>query len=146
MVVMKYFSRVLYGISALCFLAALYFPSFSTDTGSSDGLALLITGGFGLFVDPGASFSWLANPFYIASLIGVINKKKKIIYCSYCLWCHFFLAISFLGVKSIIVDAKGRDGLIISYGLGYWMWASAPFIMMVGQYIDIKRCERFKYS
>lgn len=58
----------------------------------------------------------------------------------------FVLAISFLGVKSIIVDAGGRDGLIISYGLGYWMWISAPFIVMVDQYIDIKRCERFKYS
>ena len=69
MVVVKYYSRILYGISALCFLAALYFPSFSTDTGSSDGFALLITGGFGFFVDSGASFSLLANPFYIASLI-----------------------------------------------------------------------------
>lgn len=145
MVVMKYFSRILYGISALCFLAALYFPSFSTDTGSSDGLALLITGGFGLFVDPGASFSWLANPFYIASLIGVINKKENNLLFMLSL-VSFVLAISFLGVKSIIVDAGGRDRLIISYGLGYWMWISAPFIMMVGQYIDIKRCEGFKYS
>jgi len=35
-----------------CFI----FSSFSTDTGSSDGLALLIIGGFGFFVDPSASF------------------------------------------------------------------------------------------
>lgn len=145
MVVMKYFSSSLYGISALCFCAALYFPSFSTDTGSSDGLALLITGGFGFFVDPGASFSWLANPFYIASLIGVINKKENNLLFILSL-VSFVLAISFLGLKSIIVDAGGRDRLIISYGLGYWMWVSAPFIMMVGQYIDIKRCERFKSS
>lgn len=122
----------------LCFCAALYFPTFSTDTGSSDGLALLITGGFGFFVDPSASFSWLANPFHMASLIGVIKKKENN------LLFILSLAISFLGVKSIVVDAGGRDRLIISYGLGYWMWVSAPFIMMVGQYIDIKRRERFK--
>lgn len=58
----------------------------------------------------------------------------------------FVLAISLLGVKKIIVDAGGCDRLIISYGLGYWMWVAAPFILMVGQYIDIKRCERFKKS
>lgn len=145
MVVMKCFSSSLYGISALCFCAALYFPSFSTDTGSSDGLALLITGGFGFFVALGASFSWLANPFYIASLIGVINKKENNLLFILPL-VSFVLAISFLGLKSIILDAGGRDRLIISYGLGYWMWVSAPFIMMVGQYIDIKRCERFKSS
>ncbi len=142
---MRLFSSSLYGLSVLCFCAALYFPSFSTDTGSSDGLALLITGGVGLFVDPGASFSWLANPFYIASLIGVINKKENNLLFILSL-VSFVLSISFLGVKSIIVDAGGRDRVIISYGLGYWMWVSAPFIMMVGQYIDIKRCERFKYS
>lgn len=142
---MKYFSSSLYGISVLCFCAALYFPSFSTDTSSSDGLALLITVGFGFFVDPGSSFSWLANPLYIASLIGVINKKENNLLFMLSL-VSFVLAISFLGVKSIIVDAGGRDRLIISYGLGYWMWVSAPFIMIVGQYIDIKRCERFKNS
>jgi hypothetical protein len=140
---MKYFSSSLYGLSVLCFCAALYFPSFSTDTGSSDGLALLIIGGFGFFVDPGASFSWLANPFYIASLIGVVRKKENNLLFILSL-VSFLLAISFLGVKSIIIDAGGRERSVISYGLGYWMWISAPFIMMVGQYIEIKRCERFK--
>lgn len=104
MLVMKFFSSSLYGISALCFCAALYFPSFSTDTGSSDGLALLITGWFGFFIDPGASFSWLANPFYIASLIRVINKRKNNLLFILSL-VSFVLAISFLGVKNIIVDA-----------------------------------------
>ena len=53
----------------------------------------------------------------------------------------FLLAISFLGVKNIIIDAGGRERAVISYGLGYWMWISAPFIMIVWQHIEIKRCE-----
>lgn len=134
---LRYFSTMLFS----CFI----FSLFSVDTGSSDSLALLITGRFGLFVDPGASFSWLANPFYIASLIGVFYKKGNNLLFILSL-VSFVLAISFSGVKSLIVDAGDRDKLIISYGLGYWVWASDPFIMMVGQYIDIKRCERFKYS
>jgi len=88
-------------------------------------------------------FLGLANPFYMASLIGVIKKKENNLLFILSL-VSFVLAISFLGVKSIVVDAGGRDRLIISYGLGHWMWVSAPFIMMVGQYIDIKRRERFK--
>lgn len=68
------------------------------------------------FVDPSASFSWLANPFYIASLMGVINKKESNLLFILSL-VSFVLAISFLGVKSIIVDAGGRDRLIISYEL-----------------------------
>ncbi|MFK3662721.1 hypothetical protein ACI2I2_19770 [Scandinavium sp. NPDC088450] len=137
---MKFFSSFFFGLSVLCFCSALYFPSFSTDTGSSDGLALLITGGFGFFVDPGASFSWLANPFYIASLIGVIRGKENNLLFILSL-VSFLLAISFLGVKSIIIDTGGRERPVISYGLGFWMWISAPFIMMVGHYIEIKRCE-----
>lgn len=75
----------------------------------------------------------------------MINKKENnLLFILFLL--SFVLAISFLGVKNIIVNAGGRDRLIISYGLGYWMWVSAPFIVMVGQYIDIKRCERFKNS
>lgn len=134
---MKCFPSSLYGLSVLCFCAALYFPSFSTDTGSSDGLALFITGGFGFFVDPGASFSWLANPFYIASVIGVIKKKENDLLFILSL-VSFLLAISFMGVKSIIIDASGREATVISYGFGYWMWISAPFIMMAGQYVEIK--------
>lgn len=142
---MKYFSSGLYVLSVLCFCTALYFPSFSTETGASDGLALLITGWLGIFVDPGASLSWLANPFYILSVVGMLNKKDSNLLFILSL-VSFLLAVSFLGVKSIIIDAGGREKSLISYGLGYWMWVSSPFIMMLSQYIEIKRCEKLKKS
>lgn len=140
---MMLLSRVTYGFSILCFFTAFCFPAFSTDAGPSDSLAVFAFGWLGLFVNPAASFPWLANIFYSASLASITwNKDKRLVLILSL--TSFLLAISFLGVKTIVITSGGQERLVISYGVGYWMWASAPFIMMTGLLIEIKKLKKCK--
>jgi len=52
-------------------------------------------------------------------------------------WYLILSLISFLGVKAIVVDSGGPERLVISYGIGYWMWVSATFLMMMGLPIEM---------
>lgn len=48
------------------------------------------------------------------------------------------LSLSFLGAKTIVVDSGWLERLVVSYDLGYWMWVSATFLMMMGLPIEMK--------
>jgi hypothetical protein len=124
-------------LSLMIFVANFYFPAYSTTTGYSDGLALLLTGWMGLFIDPAASLSWLANPLYFMSLYGMIKKRDINLLFLYSLLSVVF-SLLFLCVKSVISDEGGNERLVISYHLGYWLWVLAPLILMISQYIEIK--------
>lgn len=78
---MMLLSGVTFRLSILCFLTAFCFPVFSTDTGPSDRMAIFAFEWLGLFVNPAASFPWLANIFYSASVAGVVwNKNKRLVF------------------------------------------------------------------
>lgn len=125
------------------FFTAFCCSAFSTDAGPSDRLVAFAFGWLRIFVIPAASFPWLANVFYSTSDAGVVwNKNKRLVFILSLI--SFLLAISFLCVKAIVVDSDGLERLVIYCGIGYWMWVSAPFLIMKGLQVEIKKHQKQK--
>lgn len=73
---------------------------------------------------------WLANPLFLLSLsLFFINKKTKLALITSLI--SSILAISFTQIDKIIKDEGGFSGEITDYLLGYWLWATSIFLLLI---------------
>lgn len=86
--------------------------------------------------DIGATFTWLANPFYISSLFLLFSSPKKAL-----LFSVIGLAVmfSFSLFTKILIDDKGNYAVIESLKLGYWLWLSSQGFVLFGSIVLLLR-------
>lgn len=104
--------------------------------GYFSGLLNLIFGWIGLLMLHGPAFTWLANPFLVASwLLQKRNKNTSLI----CSGISLGLMLSFLLVDEIIANEAGTTSKVVYYGLGYWLWVLSSFIMVLGNLLKRRK-------
>lgn len=86
--------------------------------------------------DIGATFTWLANPFYISSLFLLFSSPKKAFYFSFVGACIMF---SFSLFSKILIDDKGNYAPIETLELGYWLWFSSQLVVVLGSFVLLLR-------
>ena len=89
----------------------------------------LLVGWLGVFMLHPPAMIWLANPILLISWIRIKKREKQsLIFSSISL----ITMLSFLLFDEIILNESGALSRITSYGLGYWLWVSSAFIMVMG--------------
>ena len=89
----------------------------------------LSVGWLGVFMLHLPAMVWLANPILILSwVVNKRHKKASLLLSSISL----ITMLSFLFFDEIILNESGALSRITSYGLGYWLWVSSAFIMVIG--------------
>ena len=99
------------------------------------GLLTVLFGWFGVLMLHVPAFPWLANP--ILFIAWIFFKKKPKISLILCV-ISFLLMVSFLFVNEIIVNDGSTKGIILSYGLGYWLWILSSLVLVIGNLITLK--------
>ena len=80
--------------------------------------------------------AWLANPIIVVTWGLHLRNARPAAPISAVL--GFALALSFLLVKTIPGSPRESDfGLIISHGIGYWLWVASAAILAAGTSADI---------
>jgi hypothetical protein len=110
------------------FVISLTQPCYCTETSCGYSAFVLITGALG-FILSGAALVWLANPFLLVSWFYIRRAPKLSLRFSL---IAFSIALSFLFFKQVMLNEAGDYGKIINYQLGYWLWLSSSFIMLLG--------------
>ena len=72
---------------------------------------------------------WLANPILFFSWIKFKNKPKTSLVSSI---ITLILMLSFLLFDEVVNNEAGVPEKITSIKLGYWLWVSSAFIMVIG--------------
>lgn len=79
--------------------------------------------------DIGATFTWLANPIYISSLILLFKSPKKALYFSL---LGAAIMFSFSLFSKILINENGKYAFIESLGMGYWLWLTSQLTITLG--------------
>jgi len=117
-------------MSVIFFIISLTQKSFSTVGGPiSRGIMDLLVGWMGVIMLDPPAMVWLANPILILSW--VVNKKHKKASFIFSV-VSMIIMLSFLFFDEIIVNESGYPSKITSIKLGYWLWVSSAFIMVLG--------------
>jgi len=74
--------------------------------------------------------AWLGNPLLIASWIALYRKRVQV--AATLALLALVLMLSFLLNKRIIFNEAGSESGISGYGLGYWLWVSSAFVVVLG--------------
>lgn len=125
--------------SIVVYIISLTQKSYCTSGGTCEyfsGLLNLIFGWFGVFMLHIPAFPWLANLILFGSW-SFFKKKLKISFILSSL--ALILMLSFLLVDEIKVNDGSTTSIIISYGLGYWLWVLSSFIMALGNLFIMRR-------
>ncbi|MBS1743998.1 MAG: hypothetical protein JST81_13270, partial [Bacteroidetes bacterium] len=117
-------------ISIVLFAASLTQKCYCTTTGCADSIMVVLLGWAGIF-SGGAALSWLANPLLIMSWI---TQKKKLKVSMFLSMLAFLFTLSFLMFNEVPDNEAGGKHPITHLKVGYWIWVSAAFIMMIGNY------------
>lgn len=122
--------RVTLVLSAIFFFISLTQMSFCTNGRcQNDGLTNLLMGWFTVFMLYPIGIVWLANPILFFSWIK-LNKKPKTSLVSSVI--SLILMLSFLLFDKVVNNEAGVPQKITAIKLGYWLWVSSAFIMVIG--------------
>ena len=117
-------------LSVTFFLISLTQMSFCANGRcQNDGLTNLLMGWFTIFMLYPIGMVWLANPILFFSWI-IFNKKLKTSLVSSVI--SLLLMLSFLLFDKVVNNEAGIPEKITSIKLGYWLWVSSAFIMVLG--------------
>lgn len=104
------------------------------------GFGLVAVGWFGVFFDPLASYSWIANPLLIMAWIEM--HKNQFVSFVLSLFSTA-LCLSFLSVRIMLTSESGEHGTVTGYQAGYWLWLSSSAFFLVGNlytYLEARFC------
>jgi len=127
----KLANRIILIISIGFFISSFTRVGYCTTAHCADSLAVFISGVFGFFLS-WAGLVWLANPLLITSWITTNRNLKLSIITSL---LATILSLSFLLFNKIIDNENGDLNEIVSYKLGYWLWAASSLSMLIGNCI-----------
>ena len=117
-------------ISVIFFIISLTQKSFETIVGpKSRGVMDFLVGWMGVIMLHPPALVWLANPILILSW--VVNKRHKKVSFIFSV-ASLIIMLSFLLFDKIMVNESGALSKITSIKLGYWLWVSSAFIMVLG--------------
>ena len=123
--------KIILTISIIIYIISLTQEGFCTNIAGhcAKGFMYLLVGWLGVFMLHSPAMVWLANPILLFSWIRIKKKEKQsLIFSSISL----ITMLSFLLFDEIILNESGALSRITSYGLGYWLWVSSAFIMVLG--------------
>ena len=109
-----------------CFLPC--FHVVEKDNGY-DGYFILLLGWAGVFIHEGIRFyfiAWYANILYF---IALLLHKCKVSILFACL--AFIVSLFFLGCPYIVVDEAGHTSSIIKIDIGYIIWITSIFLLLI---------------
>ena len=127
----KSIQRITFRLSLLLFVISLTQECFCTlgNNCDSGGYILLLIGWMGVFMLHLPAMAWLANPVLLFSWIFMNKKPKTSLTLSI---ISLLLTLSFLLFDEIINNEAGIPEKITVIKLGYWLWVSSAFIMVIG--------------
>lgn len=86
--------------------------------------------------DIGATFTWLANPIILFSLIIIRHNKRIALFLS---TISSILILLFLVFNNVIDNEAGHYSKVTELKLGYWLWLFSSLIILIGSLIITKR-------
>lgn len=113
--------------SILTFGMSLFQNCFCTND-CQNSFSVLIFGILGVIVG-GANLWWLANPLLLVSWISFYLNTKVSFVVSL---IAYVLSLTFLFATEVAIDEAGTPRQIKSLELGYWLWLSSSFIILIG--------------
>ncbi|MGI4741101.1 MAG: hypothetical protein ACRYG7_38535 [Janthinobacterium lividum] len=136
---MTAFQKIVILMSCVVFILSLFQPAFYIGREDydayADGKFLVLLGWMsflgGNFI---AFLIWLANPFFIISLILLINRSLMGFYLSI---AACFIALSFSLLDSTMTSESGSNSEITSLENGYKLWVSSIIILSLGTGINL---------
>jgi hypothetical protein len=87
-------------------------------------------------INIGATFTWLANPIIVFSLIIFRHSKRTALILS---TISSALILLFLVFDRVVDDVAGHYSKVTNIKLGYWLWLFSSLIIMIGSLIITKR-------
>lgn len=131
-------SRIFALISFWLFIQCLFNDGFYIATDNprawAPGWGLLLFG-WSQFLFGISGVSWFANPLLGAAWLTYMLNKNVASFCFSI--SALTLMVSFLFVKTIVVDEMGSYAQITDYGLGYWLWTSSAFTVLMANIFEI---------
>lgn len=122
--------KIILTISIIIYIISLTQEGFCTTAGQcAKGFLDVLVGWMGVLILHLPAMVWLANPILILSW--VVNKRHKKASFIFSV-VSLIIMLSFLLFDEIMVNESGALSRITSYGLGYWLWVSSAFIMVIG--------------
>ena len=73
--------------------------------------------------------AWLANPLLFIGWITYRSSNRSVPLM--CASAAFILAVSFLGVKRVVVSEAPTFAQVTGYGAGYWFWVLSALSLLV---------------
>ena len=86
--------------------------------------------------DIGATFTWLANPIILFSLIIFRHSKRTALILS---TISSTLILLFLVFDKVVDNEAGHYSKVTELKLGYWLWLFSSLIILIGSLIITKR-------
>ncbi|TXF76248.1 hypothetical protein [Chryseobacterium sp.] len=124
-------------VSLFIFFFSILFDAFYVDKTPSEFSAfsaLLL--GWAYLGGPG--ISWVGNVFLWISYLFILKRRTKTSAVLSFIAVSFML--SFLFFDTTIVSENNFEEKITGYGLGYYMWLSSGFIILIGSlYLTFKK-------
>lgn len=127
--------RILQYLAAILFFCSLLLPAFTIGDAGTIGLGALIYGWVGI----GRSFgwSWLANPFFILTLVLFLNGKsitRRI--AIFTAAAAFLFSLSFLLVGKIPGEKTEPFVGIVRREAGYWIWLYSMAALLIAAILN----------
>ena len=120
-------------------MLSLAMPAFEAGTSESGGigLAVVLTGWFGMLTGEWSGIVWIANP--ILYLAWILYKVKPVLALQLG-GLSFAIAVSFLFCEEIMINEGGGHAKISKFAVGYWIWMMSMGIFFFGNlYLFYKR-------
>lgn len=131
-------SQIVLIISLVIFIISLTQTAVYTKGSEMHAFVCFILG----WADLEDSLSWLANPVLLAAWFFILIKQIKIsIIFSILAFC---LTLLYLSTNTIVTNEAGSKSVIISLGLGYYLWVLSCFSMLLGNTIILVYPEKHK--
>lgn len=119
-------------LSAICYVVSLALPTVAT----FGGFASLLSGPFGLMVDPLWGVVWLANLFYLVALLrAFISGHRPPLNWLVALVTVLLASISFF-IPDIMVN-EGGGSVEANLQSGFFVWL-ASFVILLGYHLLVK--------
>jgi hypothetical protein len=92
-------------------------------------MSLLLVGELGVFMGEPASILWIANLTLLTTWIMTFTAPRFTPIISV---ATLLIMLSFLAFEKVLINESGSKSLIVSYGIGYWLWVMSDAIMVAG--------------
>jgi hypothetical protein len=112
---------------ALCLVNDGYYIAGPNPRAWAPAWGLLLVGWLGLF---SGTIAWLANPALLTAWVMFYRRKYRRS-AAFALIAAALMA-SFLFAKTVISSESTSNSKVTGYGLGYWLWLSSAFVLLIG--------------